>query len=75
MYIVDRIEDRIAILECCETETELEVKKSVLPKGVREGDVLNLVDGIYSIDREATEKMRNDIRARLDRLFHNEHIK
>jgi len=75
MYIVDRIEDGIAVLECCETETELEVKKSALPKGIREGDVVKLIDGVYTIDREATEKLRNDMRTRLDRLFRNEHLK
>ena len=52
-YIVDRLEEGLAV---CETEDK---KKAVfplkdLPEAIREGDVLQELDGVFSRDEEET---------------------
>ena len=68
-YIIDRIEDGIAVLECQTTNEIIEVPKSELPKTVREGHVLVKDGDVYSIDREATQQRRDSIRARLEKIL------
>lgn len=67
-YIVDRLEDGLAV---CETEDR---KKAVfplkdLPDSLREGDVLNELDGIFSRDEEETSRRRSQMKERLMGLF------
>lgn len=58
-YIIDRFENEFAI---CEDENKkmIEIKKEDLPLNAKEGDVLNLTDGTFSIDSEETKKIRED---------------
>lgn len=58
-YIIDRFENEFAI---CEDENKkmIEIKKEDLPLNAKEGDVLNLKDGTFSIDSEETKKTRED---------------
>lgn len=67
-YIVDRLEDGLAV---CETEDQ---KKAVfplkdLPESLKEGDVLNELDGIFSRDEEETSRRRSQMKERLMGLF------
>ena len=69
-YIIDRIEDGIAVLECTDTpEGIIEIPRKNLPKGVREGQVLCKDGDTYTIDHEATQRRREMLRARLDRIL------
>ena len=54
--IVDRITEGIAV---CETEAQTFVRVSLeeLPENVREGSVLHLLDGVYTLDT-AEESLR-----------------
>jgi len=72
-YIIDRIEDGIAVLECIKGSKEIiEIPRKALPKGAREGQVLcQNADG-YIIDHEATAKRRSQMRERLNRLLKKE---
>ena len=70
-YIIDRIEDGIAVIECSDGDeiTMIELPKSALPKGARDGHVLKKHGEEYVIDHEATNERRAQLRERLNRLL------
>ena len=68
-FIIDRIEDGIAVLECQTTGDIIEIPKSDLPKTAREGHVLMKDGDGYAIDREATQRRRDNIRSRLEKIL------
>ncbi|MBE5987890.1 hypothetical protein BXY41_11860 [Lacrimispora xylanisolvens] len=67
-YIIDRIEQEIAI---CEEESGAMVKLPLkeLPKGSREGDVLFQINGAFQFDGEETNRRRQKMREKLNRLI------
>ncbi len=67
-YIIDRIEQEIAI---CEEESGTMVKLLLkeLPKGSREGDVLFKINGAFQFDEEETNRRRQKMREKLNRLI------
>ena len=72
LYIIDRIEDGIATIECSDDASNIEMielPKQALPKGAREGHVLAKDGDAYVIDYETTNKRRANARARLDRIL------
>jgi len=71
-YIIDRIEAGIAVLECQYTYEIIEIPKSELPKTAREGHVLTKMEGFFVIDREETQKRRDDLKRRLERILGRE---
>jgi hypothetical protein len=62
--IIDRFESQWALLEDPERGT-FTIHRDLLPKGVKEGDVLN---STIAIDREATEKRKKKIQGMVDDL-------
>ncbi len=70
MVILDRFEGEHAVLE---TDGEIStINRSLIADDAREGDMLIFLNGKYSIDRKSTEKRREEIRAKMQRLFGNE---
>lgn len=67
MTIVDRLENNIAVLET--DGGMIEVERSQLPENVREGDILTENNGVWSVDVEATEKRRTEMRELMKRLM------
>jgi len=67
-YIIDRIEDGIAVLENKSGEI-IELPRKDLPKGAREGQCLIKEGEGYAIDRAGTEKRKAEMKARLDRIL------
>jgi hypothetical protein len=63
MVIIERFEGDVAILEPC-----AEIKRGLLPKNAREGDVIVLQNGVWSIDSEATSARREKIVGRLRKM-------
>ena len=63
-YTIDRISEMVII---CEDENGdmVKVKASALPEGVREGDILTEADGMWTLEREETERRRQRIREKL----------
>ncbi|MDE6132423.1 MAG: DUF3006 domain-containing protein [Oscillospiraceae bacterium] len=59
MLIIDRISDRIAVIE--DGERRFEVPQDMLSEDVREGDVIELIDGIYVKNKKDTEERRKKI--------------
>ena len=59
MLIVDRITEGIAVIE--DGENRFEVPAENLAENIREGDVVELIDGIYVKNKNATEERRKKI--------------
>lgn len=59
-FIIDRFEENFAV---CEDENGImkNIEKSLLPKDVREGDVILKDNNIFYIDYEETKKLREEI--------------
>ena len=66
-YIIDRIENGIAVLES--QDEMLEIPKSMLPKDAKEGHVLIKNGDSYTIDHDLTKKRRDNIKSRLEKLL------
>ena len=67
VYAVDRIEGRLAVLEG--PDGRLEVELAQLPDGIREGDCLRSVDGVWCPDPEETARRRSRSARRTAALF------
>lgn len=70
-YIIDRIEDNIAVLEQQDTKGFINISTKHLPQGIKEGMVLSLINNIYTIDIKATEKREKEILEKFKRLRNN----
>ena len=68
-YIIDRIEDGIAVLEDKNTGEIIELPKKALPRGAKEGQLLTKQGESFVIDRAGTDKRREEMRARLDKIL------
>jgi len=65
-YVIDRIENNIAILENIDSKEIKEIPKSLLPDNVKEGTILK---EIYIIDKEQELTRRKNIQIRFDNLI------
>lgn len=66
--IIDRFEGDYAV---CETEDKryINILKSELPQGIKEGDVLNRINDKWNIDTVATKERKDKIQNKLNSLF------
>lgn len=67
-YAIDQIIDNIAILENIETKEKLEVDIKLLPKNVKEKNVLVEKNGKYFKDKKEEEARLKRIEEKLKRL-------
>lgn len=67
-YIVDRLEGSIAVCED-ESRTFVDIDLEKLPDGVRTGDILVEEEGVFTLDKSATEKRRAEIAALQNELW------
>ena len=58
--VIDRFEGDYAVCEK-EDRTMMDVLRSSIPAQSKEGDVLNMEDGVITIDTEETDKRRKMI--------------
>ena len=68
IYIVDKIEDNIAVLENKDTREIINVNISYLPSLIKEGSILKYDGSKYYIDNELEMKRRQDLLERFKRL-------
>ncbi len=68
IYIVDKIEDNIAVLENKDTREIINVNISCLPSLIKEGSILKYDGSKYYIDNELEMKRRQDLLERFKRL-------
>ena len=67
-YSIDRIEGTIAILEDIDTKEKIELDISLLPKNIKEGNIILLKDNIYIIDEKEEEIRRKRIMDKFNKL-------
>lgn len=67
-YIVDRIEDNIAVLENQDTKEIINIDISLLPRKIKEGNILIYKNNSYYIDKEAEIKRRKEILEKFQKL-------
>ena len=66
MTIIDRFEGEYAVLE---TDSGMKnVLRDMLPEEAHEGDVVELKNGAYTINKKAAEKRRRELREKLKKL-------
>lgn len=66
-YIIDRFEEEYAVLER-EDGKILNILKSSLPDA-KKGDVIVFENGIYTVDKEETERRKKIIAEKVRKLF------
>ena len=71
IYIVDRIEDNIAVLENKETKEIIDITLSFLPANLKEGNVLEYKDKKYILNIEEEEKRKKAILEKFNKLKNN----
>ena len=69
VYIVDRIEAGVVVLEAQDTGEILEIAKQALPKGIREGQMLRKEGDGFVIDYEGTKLRQEQMKVRVKGLF------
>ncbi len=70
-YSIDRFENNLAVL-IGDDESVVTAALSTLPAGVRQGDLLVEIDGVFALDAAATARRREEIRALEARLRRKE---
>lgn len=70
-FIVDRIEEDRAVLEC-ENGDAVSLELKSLPKNIKEGDVLQFEQGSYFLNSEETEQRKKRIKTLMLSLFEDE---
>lgn len=68
IYIVDRIEDNVAVLENKETKKITDVSLSLLPKDIKEGNVLKYENNTYILDKKEEEERKKAILTKFEKL-------
>ncbi len=68
MFSVDRIEEDIVVLENRTTKEIINVDKNILPNNLKEGIILDYINGKYIINEDYTKEIKKDIRNKFDRL-------
>ncbi len=69
MFTIEKIEDNIVILEDRNKNTFFNIDKSMLPNNIKEGDILDLKDNKYIINKDLTKKIKEDIRNKFNSLM------
>ena len=68
-YTVDRLEENLAILENRENKEIIEIPLSFLPKGIKEGDILKLIENQFILDIEETNRVKTEIKNKFRNLL------
>lgn len=69
LLVVDRFEGDIAVCENRETQEMVNIKKSELPEGINEGDVISYNGEEYEIDEEAKKEIEERIKKKIKNIF------
>ena len=67
-YVVDRIEENIAILESLSTKEQKEVLLEVLPSNIKEGTILTYENEVYEKDEILEQQRRTSIQNKFNML-------
>ena len=67
MIIIDRFEGQFAI--CGQDGKWEQIERIRLPEGCKEGDCLELREGVYQLQRDQTQQKRAKAKERMEKLF------
>lgn len=70
-FTIDRFEGDFAVLEDRNTGKMLDVKKEDLPENVKEGDILDKINGKYTVNPEKTLETKERIKDKMKNLWNN----
>ena len=68
-FTVDRIEEGIVVLENRKTLKTENVEAKKLPKEIKEGDILNKINGKYFINEKQTKEVTKRIQEKMNKLW------
>ena len=68
-YSVDRFEGEYAVLENRKTNEIKNVKKDMLPENIKEGSILQYVNGKYTYNEELTKEENTRIQDKMNKLW------
>ena len=68
--IIDRFEGEYAVVET--EDGMININRSFLPAGAREGDSIVCENGKYSVDKETTVNLHNAVKEKLSKLLKGE---
>ena len=68
-YSVDRFEGEYAVLENRKTNEIKNVKRDMLPENIKEGSILQYVNGKYTYNEERTQEEVNRIQDKMNKLW------
>ena len=68
-YSVDRFEGEYAVLENRKTNEIKHVKKDMLPENIKEGSILQYVNGKYVYNEDLTKEETNRIQDKMNKLW------
>ena len=66
---VDRFENDLVVCEVFNTNEFINIKKSLFPENIKEGDIVNYENDIITIDIEETENISQRIKSKMDSLW------
>lgn len=67
-YVIDRFEDNYAVMQNMDTKEIINIERTILPKRVKYGDIINDVNGKYSIDKDARKARLELMKLKLNRV-------
>ena len=68
-YSVDRFEGEYAVLENRKTNEIKHVKKDMLPENIKEGSILQYVNGKYTYNEKLTKEETKRIQEKMNKLW------
>lgn len=68
-YSIDRFEGEFAVCENRQTGEMVNIKKSLLPEGVKAGSIIKFENGNYVLDFEKTQEKQTEIKNMVNNLF------
>lgn len=69
MYTVEKIEEDLVILEDRKNNKLFNIDKKLLPQNINEGDIIEIVNNKYVINKELTNNIKKEIRNKFDSLM------
>ena len=74
LFVVDRIEESKVILENRMTKEISEIDRELLPRNLKEGAIVKLINNNFILDNDEEQKLRQEILGRFKNLRKNDKL-
>ena len=68
-YTIERFEENIVVLENRENQKMINIGRDKIPEGVKEGDIVRVINGKILKDEKKTEEVSERIKNKMDDLW------